>query len=55
MTQKMQLISVTEYAKQHGKTRQWVLQLILQSKQLPQIDSYQKVGSTWVLIRKINI
>lgn len=51
----MQLLSVTEYVKEQGKTRQWALQLILQGKPLPNIDSYQKVGKTWVLIKKINI
>lgn len=42
-------LSVTQYAKKRKITRQAVLKQIKKNKILPYIESYEKVGETYIL------
>jgi len=42
-------LSVTQYAKARGITRQAVLKQIAHGRLLPNVISYEKIGETWLL------
>ena len=43
-------VSITEYAKIRGVSRQYVWKLINKGKSLPGVTSYYKVGETYILV-----
>lgn len=42
-------LSVTQYAKIRGITRQAVLKQIANGRSLPNVTNYEKIGETWLL------
>ena len=43
-------VSITEYAKIRGVSRQYIWKLINKGKSLPGVQSYYKVGETYILV-----
>lgn len=44
------VVSISEYAKIRGVSRQYIWKLINKGKSLPGVESYYKVGETFVLV-----
>jgi len=46
---KTQLLSITQYAKLRGKTRQAILSAIKNEHKMPGVLLHQKIGNNWLL------
>jgi hypothetical protein len=49
-TKEGKVVSVTDYAKMRGVSRQYIFKLIWKGKPLTGVSSYFKAGATYILI-----